>query len=151
MVNYVENVQSEAWGSHLIFPGQTHYITQRDEVWHCLCSTTLHISASDADNSYDPLKSQQHVLGPMAMLLRTCNFLHIKRNVYTKLSSFYYKLTKAWGKCQISTCKIWRSHSNAANDASLLECCALSLDVQNLTSSGSGRPRRIKSSLIAWT
>jgi len=95
MVNYLENVQSEEWGSHVNFTGQTLYRTHGDEVWQYLCTTILHSSASDADNSYVPLNSQKHILWPMAMLLSTRNFLHIKRNVYTKMSSVYYKLTKA--------------------------------------------------------
>jgi len=76
MVNYLNNVQSEAWGGHLIFTGQTHHRTYRDEVQQYLCTMTLHSSASDADNSHDPLKSQKHVVWPMTMLLRTCNFLN---------------------------------------------------------------------------
>jgi hypothetical protein len=81
MVNYFENVQSEAWGGRLLFTGQTHYRTYRDEVRQYLRTTTLHSSASDADNSHDSLKSQKHVLWCMTMLLRTCNFLNIKCNV----------------------------------------------------------------------
>jgi hypothetical protein len=59
MVNYLENFQSEAWGGHLIFNGQTHYRTQRDEVWQYLRTKTLHSSASDADNTHDPLKKSE--------------------------------------------------------------------------------------------
>jgi len=87
MVNYLENVQSEAWGGRLIFTGQTHYRTYRDAVRQYLCTMTLHCGASDADNSHDPLKSQKHVLWSMIMLLRTCNFKYKMQCVHKTVIS----------------------------------------------------------------